>query len=197
MVLRGHTSAITVTTFTSDNRNVLSGSNDGSVRVWDRESGQCLRTIGGYTAALSDLDWSADGTRLASGGADCLVTIWHTASATLLNVLSGHQWMVQGVAWTPDGQFLVSGGYDSIGLWDATTGIRLQRLHVSEGDDTLFQGVAWSPDGTLLACGTYLHGVQVWEMHTHPSLGWADTAANLNSSRGLESRWHAAGRWGR
>ena len=72
---------------------------DGTLLVWDVESGQRLRMIEGYAASLFDLDWSPDGRFLASGGADTLVTLWDGASATAPRVLRGHRWIVQGVAW--------------------------------------------------------------------------------------------------
>ena len=137
---------------------------DGTLLVWDVESGQRLRMIEGYAASLFDLDWSPDGRFLASGGADTLVTLWDGASATAPRVLRGHRWIVQGVAWSPDGRLLASGGYDGIGVWDTATGVRLEVLQAPDAVDTIFLGVAWSPDGHLLACGSYLRGVQVWEM---------------------------------
>ena len=175
--------------FTSDSRTLLSGSDDGTVRVWDVDSGQCLRIIGGYVASLDDIDWSPDGRFLASGGADTLVTLWDVTLAPSQSALPGHRdsvqgvawssyaiqlaWLVpgilglsvQGVAWSPDGRLLASAGLDNrIGLWDPTAGVCLEVLQDPDAVDTIFLGVAWSPDGRLLACGSYLRGVQVWDM---------------------------------
>ena len=70
MVLQGHTAAVYSLAFTPDSRSLLSGSEDGTLRVWDVERGQCVRIMQGYVVSLYDLDWSPDGTQLASAGSD-------------------------------------------------------------------------------------------------------------------------------
>ena len=88
--LHGHSAGCTDLAFTPDSRSLLSGSEDGTLRVWDVASGQCVRVMQGYAASLFDIDWSPDGTQLVSGGTDALVTIW-----------DGDGWdAAQGVAWT-------------------------------------------------------------------------------------------------
>jgi WD40 repeat protein len=52
------------------------------------------------------------------------------------------------VAFSPDGKQVVSGSYDqTVRLWDAATGARLQTL---EGHTGSVWSVAFSPDGKLL-----------------------------------------------
>ena len=60
------------------------GGEDGTLRVWDVASGQCIRVIQGHISSLSDVDWSPDGTHVVSGSADALVTIYDVAGETHL-----------------------------------------------------------------------------------------------------------------
>jgi WD40 repeat protein len=167
-MLQGHTETVNNLTFTPNSRTLLSGSSDGTLRVWDMERGQCLRILGGHMVSLLDIDWSPDSTQLASCGADSLVKLWDAACGTVLKVLRGDRDWAQGVAWSPNGQILASvlpsGGQGGIGLWDLTASVPLRMLQSPDAHDTVFQSVAWSPDGQWLACGSYLRGVQVWEM---------------------------------
>lgn len=48
---------------------LASASDDGTVRVWNAESGDLLETFT-YTGPVYALDWSSDGTQIAFGGAD-------------------------------------------------------------------------------------------------------------------------------
>lgn len=45
--LRGHTSFVNAALFTSDQTQVISASSDGTVRLWDVRSGDCLHTFRG------------------------------------------------------------------------------------------------------------------------------------------------------
>jgi WD40 repeat protein len=149
--------------FMPDSRNLLTGSEDGTLRVWDVESGQCVRVIQGYAASLFDIDWSPDGTQLISGGTDTLVTVWAVdGGGTPPRVLRDHNGVVYGVGWSPDGRWLASSAWDNvIRLWDVSTGAGVPLFQNPDHVDTAFYGIAWSPDGRRLASGTYLHGVSV------------------------------------
>lgn len=52
-----------------DGTMLASASEDGTVRVWNTESGDLLETFT-YTGPVYALDWSPDGTQIAFGGAD-------------------------------------------------------------------------------------------------------------------------------
>ncbi len=49
--LEGHSSTVGSVSVTPDGRRVVSGSDEGTLRVWDLESGRCLRTLEGHSSA--------------------------------------------------------------------------------------------------------------------------------------------------
>ncbi len=55
---------------------LLSGGENGSLRVWEVASRHCTSIMQGYASALYHADWSPDGTQLVSGDTDYLVTIY-------------------------------------------------------------------------------------------------------------------------
>ena len=111
----------TALAFTPDSRRLLSGSEDGTLGVWDVEQGQCVRIMQGYAVALYSVAWNPAGTHLATAGSDRLVIIWDATNQTPPKVFHGHRWTVFGVAWSPDGRWLASSGRDNaIRLWDPT-----------------------------------------------------------------------------
>ena len=51
VALQGHRAVVYGLAFTPDSRSLLSGSEDGTLRLWDVERGEALRVLQGYEAA--------------------------------------------------------------------------------------------------------------------------------------------------
>ncbi len=49
---------------------------DGTVRLWDADTGQHLRTITGHTDNVNSVAFSPDGEKIASGSWDGTVLLW-------------------------------------------------------------------------------------------------------------------------
>ena len=65
-----------------DGRQLASGSQDHTVRVWDAGSGKLLRTLKGHTNSVTSVVWSPGGRQLASGSWDHTVRVWVPAAAS-------------------------------------------------------------------------------------------------------------------
>jgi WD40 repeat protein len=49
---------------------------DGTIKVWDLESGREVRGFDGHKRPVSSVMWSGDGRRILSGSADHTVRVW-------------------------------------------------------------------------------------------------------------------------
>ena len=63
---------------------------DGTVRLWDVETGRCLRVLEGHTDYVWSVAWSVDGRRALSGSNDNTVRLWDVETGRCLRVLEGH-----------------------------------------------------------------------------------------------------------
>lgn len=79
-VLIGHDDAISDITFSGDNSLLASSSRDGSIRLWDTDTGQELRVLK-HTDEVTSLAFSPDGTLLVSSSLDGTVRIWGIATS--------------------------------------------------------------------------------------------------------------------
>src|ERR1700691_3837327 len=69
-VLRGHKDSILSVAFSPDGKQIVSGSDDKSIRVWDAETGEMVSgPFEGYTDGVS-VAFSPDGKRIVSGSSD-------------------------------------------------------------------------------------------------------------------------------
>lgn len=62
--------------FSPDGREILSGSEDGSVRIHDAATGEEALAFYGFTAPVADVDISADGTQIAAITTDGITQFW-------------------------------------------------------------------------------------------------------------------------
>jgi len=74
--LRGHMSSVNSVVFSRDGMQIVSGSDDKSVRVWDASTGVELKQLKGHTDWVKSVAFSRDGMRIVSGSADESVRVW-------------------------------------------------------------------------------------------------------------------------
>nr|VFJ58265.1 MAG: WD40 repeat [Candidatus Kentron sp. FW] len=168
--LRGHTNNVYRMALSPDGHILASPSLDGTIRLWEVETGQLLQTLEHQGIPIC-VAWSPDGTRLASGGGpgDKRVSLWDITSGQQIRILDEHDGRVNGVAWSPDGRWLASCSDDE------TVRIRApetkQLLRELEGHTGSINEIAWSPDATLLCSGSWDTTVRLWDVESDKTIG--------------------------
>jgi WD40 repeat protein len=82
LTLRGHKAPIWSVAFAPDGRTLATGSQDGTVILWDLATGSERLTLKGHTARVTGLAFSHDGRLLVSGSWDGTVRLWRAATPT-------------------------------------------------------------------------------------------------------------------
>ncbi|THU80681.1 WD40 repeat-like protein [Dendrothele bispora CBS 962.96] len=166
------TSAIESINLSCDGQKLVSGDNDGNIKLWDLVSGKEVDiSIEGHDGQVNSVAFSADGTRVVSGSDDKTIRLWDTATgAQIGNPLHGHDHWIRSVAFSADGTRIVSGSSDStIRLWDTTT--EAQIGHPFQGHEDYVNSVAFSVDGTRIVSGSRDKTIRLWNTATGAQIG--------------------------
>ncbi len=156
--LTGHADGIAVVLYTPEGRAIVSGSWDGTVRVWDASSGECLAVLS-QGAEVWDLAISPDGRQIASGGKDHLVKLWDIETRELKGVLAGHTDKIDALAFSPDGTRLITGDNDGhLICWNLKSG---KQIWVAQTRSAKIYNALFTPDGKRVITGGK-NQISVW-----------------------------------
>ncbi|KDR66491.1 hypothetical protein GALMADRAFT_106436 [Galerina marginata CBS 339.88] len=138
----GAGSCILAVAYSSDDKCIVSGSEDKLVRVWDASTGEMLEVLEGHTERVMSVAFSSDNKCIVSGSFDKSVRVWDVSTGKMLKVLEDHTERVRSVAFSSYDECIVSGSFDkSVRVWDASTG---KMLKVLEGHTEHVSSVAFS-----------------------------------------------------
>ena len=99
-----------------------SGHSDGTVRLFDYNSGQLKVTFSGHKTAVTALCFDSTGLRLASGGKDTEIVIWDVTNESGLFRLKGHKGVVTRLQFMAEHPIIISSSKDTfIKFWDLNT----------------------------------------------------------------------------
>lgn len=161
---QGHTAWILCLTYSPDQTMIASGSRDETIRLWDAETGQCLKTLACPGSWIQTLTFSPDGEYLVSGGSDGEICVWQVATAHCQRILSGHRDRILSLKFTADGRTLVSGSQDeTVAVWDFESGDLCHSWNIPL-NWTLAMDL--SSDGQTLVTGSDGKIVKFWDLDT-------------------------------
>ena len=151
--------------FSPDGKRGITGCLDGSLVLWDVESGSSLHELKGHTDKVWSVAWSVDLRHVLSAAEDGTLRFWDAGSANCLQVVKiaeGSAWGLRTVALSPDLHQALVGYGNEVGLWDLGVGGCLRKLNGHTED---VRTVAWSADQRLAISGAKDKTVRVWDVN--------------------------------
>jgi WD40 repeat protein len=164
----GHSDQVSSVAFSPDGQMVLTGSADGTARLWEMASGRQLGIVAGHSDQVSSVAFSPDGKLVLTGSWDKTARLWETGSGKHMSILAGHSDQVRSVAFSPDGRMVLTGSNDAtVRLWETGSG---KQIDVLEGHSGSVRSVAFSPDGKLVLTGSEDKTARLWEISSRKLL---------------------------
>lgn len=170
--LDGHTGHVHCVAVAPNGRDAISASQDGTVRLWDLQTGKEMRRFVGHAGVSFCVAFSPDGQRALSGGQDRIVREWDVATAKELRRFLGHHAEVRWLVYSPDGRRFASASYDAtVRLWDLEATVEARKeLHCFRGHRAAAHAVAFTPDSKRLISTSNDGSLRVWQIPSDEAL---------------------------
>src|SRR5947209_3413574 len=160
--LTGHTSHVWSVCVSADGKRVLTSSSDSTLRLWDADTGQCLRVFEGHAGRVAfGAALSPDGKLVLSGSDDKTLRLWDVDTGKELRKLTGPGPPIASVCFSSDGKHLLSAAPNdnTVRVWDVESGTELKRITAAGP-----YNAAFSPDGKrIVSGGLHDNTVRVWD----------------------------------
>jgi len=98
--------------FSPDDKWLVTGCDDQSIRLYNTETREKIAEIGEHTDAVYALAFSPDGRWLASGSRDKTVRLWDMARQRPAGTIGDHHFPIRSLDFSPDGRMLATGEQD-------------------------------------------------------------------------------------
>ncbi|KAG0706487.1 WD40-repeat-containing domain protein [Suillus ampliporus] len=180
-----HEDSISAVAVFPDRRRMVTGSFDGTLRLWDLEKGVVLRYMGGHTYGVRAVAVARNGKLIASGGRRGGLITWNgDTGEPLINAVQAHSDSIDSLDFSPDGAVLATGSRDKTTILVTTSTWKKQQLiHCRDH----VWCIRYSPSGEHLAIATSSN-IQIWNP------GRRDCIINLEGlGRNLSLTWTSSG----
>lgn len=178
--MNGHSHYVQDVAISSDGMFALSGSWDGTLRLWDLQTGETTRRFVGHSKDVLSVAFSQDNRQIVSGSRDKTINLWNTLGQLKYTLSDeGHSEWVSCVRFSPQHAVVVSAGWDKLVKVWGLVNCKLRNNLV--GHTGYVNTVTVSPDGSLCASGGKDGIAMLWDLNEGKHLQALDAGDIINA----------------
>lgn len=167
---RGHSSFVNSCCPAKDEPYVVTGSDDGTIKIWDQRRRRFVNSLANKYQVTS-VCYGQTSETIITAGLDNVVKVWDTRNLSVLHEMKGHTDTITGLRLSPDGNFVLSNAMDNtVRIWDirpyAKQRLVNQFVGAQHGFEKNLIKCAWTPDGKHIGCGSADRNVYIWNVAT-------------------------------
>ena len=149
---------------TSDNRFLISGSEDSTVTIWNLENKQQVASLTEHTDSVKTVAISPNNNYIASAGYDNKIKVWNLKGELLQSEIA-HNSAVNDLVFTPDGNTLISASWDnSIKLWNVQASGEINYIKTLSRHQDGVTELLVNKQGDLLVSASSDRTIKLWSL---------------------------------
>ncbi|MCK5648091.1 MAG: hypothetical protein KAI22_04355, partial [Gammaproteobacteria bacterium] len=166
--MKGHIAKITAFCISSDEKILISGSEQGDIRVWEIATGEMLNVWSAHKGKINALQISSCGQLLYTASSENKLCLWDYHKKSRLNSFygEGHSGEITDIHVSPflqsAGQIVSAGADNILRVWDKSSG---RTNHILSGHDMAITSVQWLDDKHILS-GSQDKTIRLWDITT-------------------------------
>lgn len=159
----GHTGGVLCCQY-DNNKLLMTGSYDTTIKIWNTDTGELIRTLTGHTMGVKSLVF--DDQKLITGGLDCTIKVWNWRTGECISSYTGHREGVISVDFLD--KVIVSGSADkTIKVWHVDT----RTCYTLRGHSDWVTCVKIHPKSRTLFSASDDSTVRMWDLETNKFIG--------------------------
>ncbi|GAA5916680.1 hypothetical protein JCM6882_002264 [Rhodosporidiobolus microsporus] len=167
---QGHYFDMNTLSFSTDGQQVVTGGDDGKVKIWNATSGFCFVTFEDHSSAISAVEFAKQGQVVFSASLDGTVRAFDLIRyRNFRTFTTPSPVQFNSLAVDPSGEIVCAGGTGDgfeIYMWSTQTGKLIDILAGHEGP---VSALAFSPLGDRLVSASWDKSIRVWDVYGRSS----------------------------
>ena len=179
---RGHSDSINSIFITSNDKYIISGSSDKTIKIWDIQNGECLNTLYGHSPKFVQISPDGNSIIFVDFINDEIIEIFDIQSKKSLIRISiseeeedvdeegiPYTYSVYSITISQDGNYIISGNSNNtIKIYDIHSGNLFKTLDYYIDDDVLdnnhISTISIGPDGNKIVFGTQCGTIEIMDI---------------------------------
>jgi len=173
-----HSSPVRGVAYGPNGEQVITGSSDGTVRIWNLKTEQVIVSFE-HRASVETVIYGPNGERVITGSSDGTARVWNLETEKEIARFDHHGKPVNAVAFGPEGKRLLTGNGDGTArVWNLETEKEIARF---DHHGQPVNAVAFGPEGKRLLTGSIDGTARVWNLETEKEIARFDHQGSVNA----------------
>lgn len=164
--LKGHTKDIWSLAFRPDGKELLSGSADSTVKIWNMDNGELIKTLTNHKNSVYGLAYNSKGNKFATASYDGVARIWDDKTKEKIVTFKEHMLGIDDILLTADGRVITCSQDRTIKIWDSKTGQIYQDNQVQKTVKIKTKSLSLNPNGREFLSSSTDGYIKIWDVIT-------------------------------